>query len=110
MRAMARRSVPKVEQGTGAVQRRKVPMRKCLACQEMRPKRDLVRVVRRLDGGTQVDPGGKISGRGAYVCPSAVCLSKALKGRLLEKALEQELSPEVRERLKLGAEGPVTRG
>ena len=92
------------------MQRRKVPMRKCLACQEMRPKRDLVRVVRRLDGGTQVDPGGKISGRGAYVCPNSACLSRVLKGRLLEKALEQELSPEVRERLALGAEGPVARG
>jgi predicted RNA-binding protein YlxR (DUF448 family) len=96
--------------GKSVAQQRKVPMRKCLACQQMRPKRDLVRVVRRLDGGTQVDPGGKVSGRGAYVCPNSACLSRVLKGRMLEKALERELSAEVRERLTLGAEGPMTRG
>ncbi|MDQ7794574.1 MAG: YlxR family protein [bacterium] len=85
--------------------RRKTPMRKCLACQEMKPKKDLVRVVHRPDGGVQVDPGGKVSGRGAYVCPRPACLEKVLKGKLLDRALGRELPPEVRERLALGAEG-----
>jgi len=87
------------------VRRRKIPMRKCLGCQEMKAKADLVRVVRRPDGSMLVDPGGKVSGRGAYVCPNPACLEKALRGRLLEKALEQELPPDVRERLAQGLRG-----
>lgn len=54
----------------------------------MRPKRELIRVVRTPAGELRVDPGGKVSGRGAYVCPSAACVEVALRERRLERALE----------------------
>lgn len=68
------------------MQQRKTPMRKCLGCNEMKPKKELVRVVRTPEGEISVDLTGKKSGRGAYVCRSAECLKKALKGERLQRA------------------------
>lgn len=78
---------------------KKVPMRMCVGCRTMKEKRSLVRVVRTEEGEARVDPTGKMNGRGAYVCPCADCLKKAVRSRALERALEVKISPEVMERL-----------
>lgn len=74
---------------------KKVPMRMCVGCQEMKPKKELLRVVRTPEGGIEIDLTGKLSGRGAYLCPQAACLEKAVKGKRLEKAFQQSVSPEI---------------
>lgn len=76
---------------------KKVPQRMCLGCGQLKPKKELLRVVRTPDGVIEFDnsPAGKKSGRGAYICPSRECLSKAVKGKRLERALEQPISDEV---------------
>ncbi len=58
---------------------KKIPMRMCTGCREMKPKRELIRVVKTPEGEIKLDPVGKMSGRGAYVCRSAVCFQKAQK-------------------------------
>ncbi|MCC8043637.1 MAG: YlxR family protein [Oscillospiraceae bacterium] len=70
-------------------------MRMCVGCGEMKPKKELVRIVRIPDGTVLVDDTGKKSGRGAYICPSAECLQKARKSRRLEKGLSCRISDEV---------------
>lgn len=85
---------------------RHVPTRMCVGCQEMKPKREMLRVVRTPEGEVLLDPTGKKSGRGAYVCPQAVCLDQAVKSRRLERALGKELSPEVLAALRQRAGGP----
>ncbi|MCL4516995.1 MAG: YlxR family protein [Firmicutes bacterium] len=84
---------------------RKVPQRTCVGCQTVRPKKELVRVVRTPEGEVLVDPTGKKSGRGAYLCPNVECLKAAVKGKRLQKALEQPISEEVLQALglRLGA-------
>ncbi|SNX55476.1 YlxR family protein [Thermoanaerobacterium sp. RBIITD] len=68
---------------------KKVPMRMCLGCQEMKPKKELLRIVKKAHSDdVQVDLTGKISGRGCYVCRNIDCLEKALKSKRIEKALE----------------------
>ncbi len=74
---------------------RKLPLRICVGCQEKKPKRELIRIVRTPDGEVRVDPSGKQSGRGAYICPQAVCLQKAIKGKRLEKNLQVPITPEI---------------
>ena len=78
---------------------KKIPMRMCVGCRTMKEKRSLVRVVRTEEGEAKLDLTGKANGRGAYVCPSAECLKKAVKSRALDRALEVTVSPEVMERL-----------
>jgi len=78
---------------------KKIPQRMCLGCQEMKPKRELIRVVRTPEEAIEIDPTGKRSGRGAYVCPNKECLEKAIKGKRLEKALKQPISKEIKEDL-----------
>ena len=82
------------------MQMRKVPMRMCTGCCQMKPKRELVRVGKSQDGEISLDLTGKKAGRGAYVCPAVECLEKAQKIRALERALEHKVDPEVFERLK----------
>lgn len=79
---------------------RKIPQRTCLGCQAVRQKRELVRIVRTPTGEVLLDPTGKKSGRGAYVCPLRDCLDRAFSGNRLEKALEVSLSPGAREKLR----------
>ncbi len=67
-------------------------MRMCVACREMKPKRELIRVVRTPEGEIVADETGRRNGRGAYLCRSEACFNKALKTRALERALEQPLS------------------
>ena len=79
---------------------RKIPMRICVGCREKKPKRELVRIVRTPEGKVCLDPGGKMSGRGAYICKEEQCFLKALKGKRLERNLQHPLSGEVIEGIK----------
>jgi len=81
------------------VKPRKIPMRMCVGCREMKPKRELLRVVKSQQGEIALDRTGKMPGRGAYVCPLQPCLQKAVKTRQLERALEHPVAPEVFEAL-----------
>lgn len=78
---------------------KKIPMRQCLGCREMKPKRDLIRVVRSPEGNISLDFKGKASGRGAYICPDPNCLKKAIKARALERAFSAQIPPEIYEKL-----------
>lgn len=73
---------------------KKIPKRTCLGCKCVKPKKELVRVVRTPTGEVLVDPTGKKSGRGAYTCPNLCCLEQSFKGALLDNALEIHLSEE----------------
>ena len=75
---------------------KKVPMRMCVGCREMKPKKELLRVVRSPEGSLSVDATGRKPGRGAYVCRSAECLKKAIRQRQLERAFECALQDEVK--------------
>ena len=70
-------------------------MRQCTGCREMKPKRELIRVVRAPDGGISLDFRGKAPGRGAYVCRSPQCLQKAIKTKALERAFDPAIPAEV---------------
>lgn len=74
---------------------KKIPMRMCVGCREMKPKRELIRVVRSPEGEVSMDPVGKKPGRGAYVCRSEACLNRALKQKQLERVLEVQLTEDV---------------
>ena len=86
---------------------KKIPMRMCVGCREMRPKKELIRIVRTPDGEVRLDATGKASGRGAYLCPDTQCLARAQKARALERALEHSIQAVVFERLseELGQDG-----
>ena len=75
------------------------PRRTCVACRQVKAKRELVRLVRTPDGNLELDETGKRNGRGAYVCPSSECWEKALAGTHLERTLRLALSPANREKL-----------
>ena len=74
---------------------KKIPMRQCLGCREMKPKKELVRVVRSPKGQISLDFRGKANGRGAYVCRSPECLKKAIKARALERAFSCQIPEEI---------------
>jgi len=74
---------------------KKIPMRQCLGCREMKPKKELIRVVRSPEGGVSLDFKGKSPGRGAYVCPEPLCLKKAIKAKALERAFDVKIPDEV---------------
>ncbi len=74
---------------------KKIPMRQCLGCREMKPKRELIRVVRSPEGDISLDFKGKASGRGAYVCPDMACLKKAMKSKAIERAFETSIPQEI---------------
>ena len=78
---------------------KKIPMRMCVGCREMKEKRELLRIVRTPEGETVLDPTGKRSGRGAYVCRQTECLKRAIRQKQLERQLEVTLPPEVTEAL-----------
>ena len=78
---------------------KKIPMRMCTACREMKPKRELNRVVKTPEGEIKLDLTGKLNGRGAYICKSSECLKKARKTSALQRAFSCEVSPEIYERL-----------
>ena len=74
---------------------KKIPLRQCLGCREMKPKKELLRVVRSKEGEISLDLRGKASGRGAYVCPNTDCLKKAIKGKALSRAFDTEIPQEI---------------
>ena len=78
---------------------KKIPMRMCVGCREMKEKRELIRVVRTPEGEAVLDATGKRSGRGAYVCRQADCLKRSIKQKQLERQLEITLTPEIVEAL-----------
>ena len=86
---------------------KKIPQRQCMGCRERKAKRDMIRVVRGTDGTVSLDFGGKMNGRGAYVCPDPECLRKAQRAKALERSLEVPIPEEVYERLvkEMGAGG-----
>lgn len=79
---------------------KKIPMRQCLGCREMRPKRELIRVVKNSEGVVSLDFSGKAPGRGAYICKSSECLKIAIKSKAIERAFSAPLPPEVSEKLR----------
>lgn len=81
------------------LKKRKIPMRMCVGCREMKPKLELMRVVKPQDGDCAIDRTGKAPGRGAYVCEDAECLKKAQKTHALERALEAKIDDSVFEQL-----------
>lgn len=74
---------------------KKIPMRMCVGCREMKEKRELVRVVRTAENRGEIDRTGKKPGRGAYLCNNAACLKKAKKSKSLERALNVSLDEAV---------------
>jgi predicted RNA-binding protein YlxR (DUF448 family) len=75
------------------------PQRTCVACRRVKPKRELVRLVRNPGGDVEIDTTGKKNGRGAYLCPDAGCWEKAMKGNQLEHALKSNMTEENREQI-----------
>ncbi len=78
---------------------KKIPQRQCMGCRERKAKRELIRVVRGTDGTVSLDFGGKLNGRGAYICPKMECLQKAQKAKALERSLEVVIPEAVYDRL-----------
>jgi len=78
---------------------RKIPQRKCVACQEMMPKKELIRIVRSPQGDIQIDLTGKKPGRGAYLCGKTSCFKLAKKSKAFERALKTPVSADIYDRL-----------
>ena len=81
---------------------KKIPQRMCVGCQQMKAKKDLLRVVRTPDETVVLDATGKKSGRGAYLCKEVTCLDKAVKEKRLERALQKPVEADVYEALRSG--------
>ena len=78
---------------------KKVPMRKCVGCQEMKSKKEMIRVIRTSEGEFLLDATGRKNGRGAYLCPNGDCLAKAVTNKGLEISFKQAIPKEVYEAL-----------
>ena len=83
---------------------KKIPMRKCTGCGEMKEKKSLIRIVRTPGGDIKLDRTGKINGRGAYLCDSPACLRTAQKRRSLQRSLDTAIPDEIFEALAAGWE------
>jgi len=84
---------------------KKIPQRQCMGCRERREKRQMIRVVRTPEGNVNLDFGGKMNGRGAYICPNPECLKKALRSKALDRSLEVTIPEQVIARLEKEMEG-----
>ena len=78
---------------------KKVPLRQCIGCQEMKSKKEMIRVIKTAEDEIMLDATGRKNGRGAYLCPSMECLKKAVKGKGLERSLKMAIPKEVYETL-----------
>lgn len=78
---------------------KKIPVRRCVGCQEMKNKKEMIRVIRTPEGEFLLDTTGKKNGRGAYLCPNRECLEKAEKNKGLERSFKQPIPSEVYETL-----------
>lgn len=74
---------------------KKIPMRMCTGCREMKPKKELIRVVKTTEGEIKLDATGKLNGRGAYICRDKECLMKARKSNALARAFETNVSEDI---------------
>ena len=83
---------------------KKIPMRMCTGCREMKPKKELIRVVKTPEGEIKLDTVGKVNGRGAYICKCKECLQKAQKANALSRAFECQVSTQVYESLERSIE------
>lgn len=79
---------------------KKIPLRMCTGCMEMKPKKELIRVVKTPEGEVTVDLTGKKSGRGAYICRNIECLEKAFKAKMLSRNLDIAIDEEIYNRLR----------
>ncbi len=79
---------------------KKIPMRQCTGCREMKPKKELIRVVKSPENDISLDFKGKSPGRGAYVCPNMDCLKRAIKTRALERSLDIKIPGEIYDQLR----------
>ena len=80
-------------------QTRKIPMRKCIGCQEMKSKKELIRVIKTPEDQIEIDLTGRKNGRGAYICNSKECLAKAIKNKGLERSFKMPIPKEISDRL-----------
>lgn len=78
---------------------KKIPMRKCVGCNEMKEKKELIRVLKTPEDEIILDTTGRANGRGAYICNNPECLKKAIKNRGLERSLKSQIPAEVSDRL-----------
>ncbi len=78
---------------------KKVPMRQCVGCKEMKSKKELLRIIKTAENEILLDVTGKKNGRGAYLCPNAECLAQAVKSKGLERSLKTAIPREVIENL-----------
>lgn len=78
---------------------KKIPLRQCIGCREMEPKRDLLRILRTPEGELLLDDTGKKNGRGAYLCRDIQCFAKARKSKALERSFQMGIGQEIYERL-----------
>ncbi|MBR6522701.1 MAG: YlxR family protein [Oscillospiraceae bacterium] len=92
-----------------AVQK-KIPMRQCMGCREMKPKKELIRVVRSPEGSVALDFKGKVPGRGAYLCPDLQCLKKARKSGSIGRVLEVEIPAEIYDEMETVMEQEAANG
>lgn len=84
---------------------KKIPMRRCVACHQMKDKRELIRVVKSPENEIFIDPTGKKNGRGAYLCKDQACFAKARKSKSLNREFKMEIPAEVYEQLEKQMEG-----
>ncbi|MFL0195908.1 RNase P modulator RnpM [Clostridium sp. WILCCON 0269] len=82
------------------MKKKKAPQRMCTGCMEMKPKKELIRIVKNKEGEVFVDPTGKKNGRGAYICRDIQCLEKALKNKRIQKNLEIQIDEALCDSLK----------
>ena len=78
---------------------KKIPMRMCLGCREMKPKRELIRIVKSKDGEIQIDTTGRLNGRGAYACNCLECLKKIRRANALSHAFAEKVDPQIYDKL-----------
>ena len=90
-------------------QTRKVPMRKCIGCQEMKSKKEMIRILHTPEDELVIDTTGRKNGRGAYLCFSKECFEKAVKSKGLERSLKMNISADVYDSLKKEIEQIETR-
>lgn len=81
-------------------QKRKIPQRKCIVTNEMKPKKEMMRIVRNKENEVFIDPTGKKNGRGAYISMDEMVIERAKEEKLLEKTFKVEIDPAIYEQLK----------
>lgn len=81
------------------MKKRKIPLRKCVGCNEQKTKKELIRIVKSKEGEISIDFSGKAHGRGAYICPDEECLKAAQKRKAFNRAFQQEIPQDIYEKL-----------